>query len=105
MMKILIKLFNFFKNLSKNIAKGIGYLFIIIAFSLAILAGTFSALAAIGYISSLFGFLIHSSEPRHFADDYVLTGYIVFIIVMAVGFVGRAIYFAMKEIKNIWEDS
>jgi len=53
----------------------------------------------------LFGFLIHSSEPRHFADDYVLTGYIVFIIVMAVGFVGRAIYFAMKEIKNIWEDS
>lgn len=100
-----MKLFNFFKNLSKTIAKGIGHLFIIIAFSLAILAGTFSALAAIGYISSLFGFLIHSSEPHHFADDYVLTGYMVFLFSVVVGFVGRAIYLAVKEIKNIWKNS
>jgi hypothetical protein len=100
-----MKLLNFTKNLSKNIAKGIGHLFIIIAFTLAVLAGTFSAVAAIGYISSLFGFLINTSEPHHFADDYVLTGYIVFLFGAAVGFVGRAIYFAIKEIKNIWKNS
>jgi hypothetical protein len=100
-----MKLFNFFKNLSKTIAKGIGYLFIIIAFSLAVLAGSFSALAVIGYICSLFGFLLHTSEPHHFADDYVFTGYTVFLFGIAVGFVGKGIYFVMEEIKNMWENS
>jgi hypothetical protein len=100
-----MKLLNFFKNLSKSIAKGIGYLFIIIAFTFAVLAGVFSAFAAIGYICSLFGFLLHTSEPHHFADDYVFTGYIVFLFGVGVGIVSRTSYLAIKEIKNIWEDS
>lgn len=100
-----MKLLNFTKNLSKNITKGIRYLFIIIAFSLAVLAGTFSALAAIGYISSLFGFLLHTSEPHHFADDYVFTGYIAFLFGVGVGIIGRGIYLMLKMMKQIWKDS
>lgn len=100
-----MKLFNFFKNLSKNIAKGISYLFIIIAFTLAVLAGTFSAVAAIGYISSLFGFLIHTGEPHHFADDYVFTGYIVTLSSLVMGIIGRGIYLMLKMMKQIWKDS
>lgn len=100
-----MKLFNFFKNLSKTIAKGIGYLFINIAFLLAVSAGTFSALAAIGYICSLFGFLLHTKEPHYFADEYAFTGYMFILSILVVGLAGRGIYFAIKKIKNIWENS
>lgn len=100
-----MKLFNFFKNLSKTIAKGIGYLLIFIAFIFAILAGSFSALAVIGYISSLFGFLIHTGEPHYFADDYVLTGYTAFLFGVGVGIISRTSYLAVKEIKKIWKNS
>jgi ABC-type Na+ efflux pump permease subunit len=100
-----MKLFNFFKNLSKTIAKVISYLFIILAGILAVLASIFSAFAAIGYICSLFGFLLHTIEPHHFADDYIFTGYIVFLFGVGVGIVSRAIYLVTKEIKNIWENS
>lgn len=100
-----MKLFNFFKNLSKTIAKVIGYLLINIAFLLAVLAGTFSALAVIGYISSLFGFLLHTKEPHYFADEYAFTGYIFTLSILVGGIVGKGIYFVIKEIKNIWENS
>lgn len=100
-----MKLLNFTKNLSKNIAKGIRYLIIFIAGVLVMLASTFSALAAIGYISSLFGFLLHTSEPHHFADDYVFTGYIVFLFGVGVGIIGRGIYLMLKMMKQIWKDS
>lgn len=100
-----MKLFNFFKNLLKYLVKPIGFAFIGIIFSLALVAGTYFGLAAIGYVSSSLGFLLSSAQPHYFADDYFFTGYTVIVLSALAFLFCRIVYASFKKVKEIWVNS
>lgn len=100
-----MKIFNFFKNILKSLAKPIGFALIGINFSLALVAGTYFGLAAIGYVSSLLGFLVCADQPYYFTDDYFFTGYIVIVLSALAFLFCRLVYATFKKVKEIWVNS
>ena len=100
-----MKLFNFFKNLLKHLAKTIVFAFIAIIFSISVVLGAAIVIATIGYVSSLLGFLFASEQPHYFAADYFLTGYIVIVLSALAFLFCRIVYAASKKVKEIWVNS
>jgi hypothetical protein len=96
-----MKILNFAKNLAKSALRGLAVVFSALLGTVLLMGGCFICIYIIGYASSLFGLLI----PAKDGDDYIVTGYVVFVILALLCIISIAIHGMCVKIKEIWQDS